>query len=105
MWSRRFLAAFLSTFIALQASAFDRAFPQTAKRGTMSPGAYPSIVVDGETRSLSTAARVWNAENLIQVPASLQSSGVAINYTENEQGEVDRVWVLTPEEASRKLAK
>ncbi|MDB5771054.1 MAG: hypothetical protein JWM42_1428 [Burkholderia sp.] len=101
MWGRGFLIAFLSVVSALPAYAFDRSFPPGAKRGTMSPAAYPAVVIDGKTRNLSMAARIWNQDNLIQVPDSLRVNESAVNYTENEQGEIDRVWILSRDEANR----
>jgi hypothetical protein len=101
MWRRFFLIASLSTAIAFPALAFERPFPQTAKRGTMSPANYPEILIDGQARRLSVGARIWNQQNMIQLPAYLQGSGFTVNYTVNPQGEIDRVWILTAEEANR----
>jgi hypothetical protein len=105
MWSRRFLIGFLSVMTALPALALDRPFPQTAKRGKMSPAHYPEIVIDGKKRILSAGSRIWNQDNLIEMPASLRGSDMVVNYTEDMQGEIDRVWILRSEEASRPLPK
>jgi hypothetical protein len=105
MWSRRFLILLLSVAATLPASAFDRPFPPSAKRGTMTPAQHPSIVIDGKNRNLSPGARIWNQDNLIEMPASLRGNALVVNYTENEQGDIDRVWILTQEEASRSSAK
>jgi hypothetical protein len=103
MWSRGFLAIFLAAVSTFPAFAFDRTFPPGAKRGTMSPAPYPAVVIDGKTRTFSMAARIWNQDNLIEVPASLRGNDFAVNYTENEQGDIDRIWILRQEEASRTL--
>lgn len=105
MWSRHFLVFLLSAGVTLAAAAFDRPFPPNAKRGTMTPASYPSIVIDGKARSLSAGARIWNQDNLIEMPASLRGSGLAVNYTEDGEGDIDRVWILTRDEASRPPAK
>lgn len=105
MRSRHLLIVFLSAVITLPALAFERPFPQGIKRGKMAPAAYPSIVIDGKTRSLSAGARIWNQDNRIELPASLRGSDLTVNYTENDQGDIDRVWILTKEEASRPPAK
>jgi hypothetical protein len=105
MWSRRFLMLVLSATITTSGWAFDRPFPANAKRGTMTPALYPSIVISGTTRKLSVAARIWNQDNLIQVPASLPARDFTVNYTEDTQGEIDRVWILTSEEARKPLVK
>ena len=102
MWATRFLIGFLLAALALSAAAFDRPFPASAKRGTMSPANHPQIVIDGKTRNLTVAARIWNSENLIEMPAALRGSGFQVNYTEDSQGDIDRVWILTADEASQK---
>lgn len=85
--------------------ALDRPFPAPTQRGRMSPGMYPEIVIDGTVRRLSPGARIWNESNLIEMPAAMRGSDLVVNYTVDFQGEIDRVWVLTPEEASEPVAK
>lgn len=67
----------------------------------MSPAHHPQIVIDGKTRSLSVAARIWNTDNLIEMPAALRGSDFKVNYTEDSQGDIDRVWILNADEASQ----
>ena len=108
MWRRRFLIGFLSSMTALAAlpaSALDRPFPAPTKRGKLTPAAHPAIVIDGKTRLLSPGARIWNENNLVEMPASLRGTDLPVNYTENDQGDIDRVWILTPEEAREPLAR
>ena len=69
----------------------------------MTPASYPEIVIDGQLRHLAPGARIWNTENLIEMPAALRGSGLTVNYTEDTQGAIDRVWILSPEEASEPL--
>ena len=102
--SRLLLLAGLSLAV-LPASAFERNFPETVKRGRVTPGDYPAIIIDGKSRYLSAGARIWNEDNMIEQPASLRGSGLSANYTENFEGDVDRVWLLRPEEARQPLTK
>lgn len=98
------LSAGISAFLALAVSsvlAFERPFPPIAKRGEMSPAAHPAIVINGKQRSLSPGARIWNSDNLIEMPASLRDGRYVVNYTEDNSGQIDRVWMLTREEARR----
>ncbi len=69
----------------------------------MSPAPYPQIVIEGRTRQLSPGARIWNEDNLIQMPASLRGSDLVVNYTEDAQGDIDRVWILTADEARQPI--
>ena len=105
MWRRPLLTISLSVMLALPAMAFDRPFPAPTKRGHMSPGAHPEIAIDGKLRRLSPGARIWNQNNLIEMPAALRGTNIVVNYTEDAQGEIDRVWILTPEEANQPVAK
>lgn len=86
---------------ALSAQAFERPFPEVAKRGKMSPAIYPTLVIDGTTRRLSAGGRIWNTDNLIQMPATIRDGEYIVNYTETLQGDIDRVWILTAEEAQK----
>jgi hypothetical protein len=105
MWIRRFPLLVLLAGITLSAAAFERPFPQHAKRGMMTPATYPAIMIDGKNRHLTPGSRIWNQDNLIEMPAALRGSDLAVNYTEDIQGDIDRVWILTKEEASRPAAK
>lgn len=91
--------------LALPAMAFERPFPAPTKRGHMSPGAHPEIVIDGKLRRLAPGGRIWNQNNMLEMPAAVRGSDLVVNYTEDIHGEIDRVWILTPEEAGQPLAK
>lgn len=95
----------LCCLTALGAAAGERPFPQSTKRGTMSQAKHPFIVIDGKTRQLAPGARIWNQENLIDMPATLRGSTFKVNYTEDTQGEIDRVWILTPDEIKEPLSR
>ena len=101
---RGLLAAGLAT-TAFAAAALERNFPDTVKRARITPSVYPAIVINGKVRNLSAGARIWNEDNRIELPASLRGSGLPANYTENFEGDIDRVWLLSPEEARIPLPK
>lgn len=105
MWSRHFLVFLLSAGVSFAATAFERPFPPNAKRGKMTPAPYPVIVINGKDRTLSAGARIWNQDNLIEMPAALRGSGIPVNYTEDGQGDIDRIWMLTDEEAASSSPK
>jgi len=105
MWRRPFLTISLSVLLAVPAMAFERPFPAPTKRGKMSPGAHPEIMIDGKLRRLAPGGRIWNESNLLEMPAALRGSDIVVNYTEDAHGQIDRVWILTPEEASQSVAK
>lgn len=105
MWIRRSLALLLPLLILapLTALAAGRPFPPTAKRGKMTPAIHPAIVIDGKTRLLSPAARIFNQDNTIDMPASLRGRDIVVNYQEDSDGQILNVWMLTPEEARERL--
>lgn len=103
MRRRPLLFLFLAAQLLLPAQAFERPFPPGAKRGTMSSAPHPDIVIGGEPRRLAPGARIWNADNLIEMPAALDVSNVPVNYTEDPEGAIDRVWILTGEEARQSI--
>jgi len=100
MWLRGLLACLAAMVLAAPASAFDRQFPPAARRGTLTPAAYPEVVIDGSLRRLAPGARIWNEKNLIVLPASLRGSA-PVNYTEDASRQIDRIWMLSADEARR----
>ena len=97
----RFLCLLMLASAAVSAWSFERPFAPTAKRGQLSMEEYPSISIDGKERRLSAGAWIRNERNTIDMPVSLRGRRYVVNYTENAQGELDRVWILSPEEAQR----
>ena len=95
------VVAVLAATVTAPALAFERPFPTFAKRGTMKPGLFPTITIDGRPRILTPGGRIWSADNLIAMPASLPEINVVVNYTEDEQSYIDRVWILSAEEAAQ----
>jgi hypothetical protein len=86
------------------ANAFERPFPETAQRATMSSlSTYPIIQLNKKKRTLSVGARIWNQQNMIEMPSYIQGTSFTVNYTEDMNGDIDRVWILTPQEAKKSL--
>lgn len=103
MDKRHFLLA-LAGLISLPALANPepRPFPANAKRGKLTAGYAPDIYIDGKLRQLSPAARIVSEENMTITPGSLREKDVVVNYTEDMNGLIDRVWILTREEAQQR---
>jgi hypothetical protein len=96
----RLFVVFFLLLGALPAHAFDRPFPPLAQRGAMTPASYPVMIINNEKRTLSAGARIWNQHNLIEMPSMLRGENLVVNFTQNAQGEIDRVWILTAAEAA-----
>ena len=60
------------------------------------------ITIDGKLRQLSPAARIVSEDNLSVVPGSLADKDIIVNYTEDMNGYIDQVWILTRAEARMK---
>jgi hypothetical protein len=98
---RHFLLFLFVAATALSALALDRQFPQNAKRGTMSPAIFPAIVIDGKTRALSVGSRIWNQNNMTELANMLRPGEYLVHYTEDLNGEINRVWILSDVEAGK----
>jgi hypothetical protein len=90
-----------SVLFCQPALAFERLFPPIAKRGQLSLEDYPTIVLNNKERRLSAGAWIRNQNNTIDMPVSLRGRQYTVNYTENAQGEINRVWILSPQEAEQ----
>lgn len=103
---RHFVALLATCCMPGATMAYERAFPDTVQRATMSSLAnYPTILLDKKTYTLAVGARIWNQANLIQMPATIDGTRFTVNYTTDIHGQVDRVWILTPEEAGKPRKK
>ncbi|RBA23272.1 hypothetical protein [Herminiimonas fonticola] len=101
MRTRILLISVAFAVTSFSAQAFERPFPAGAKRGVMTPAVAPAIIINDKTRTLTAGARIWNQNNTIDMPAALRGSKLPVNYTEIASGEIDRVWILTEEEAKQ----
>lgn len=100
---RKLSALLLAAMLALPAFAIDRPFPANILRGKFTPGYFPDIMLDGKPRQLSPSARIFNQDNRIEMPAALRGSDIVVNYTVDGMGYIDRIWILTDDEAAQKV--
>jgi hypothetical protein len=100
----KFLVHCLIALFALccAASAMaERTFPQNAKRGEMKAFQYPYMKIGDKTLHLSAGSRIYNEQNFIIMPASLQKQAAQIMFATDIGGELSEVWLLTAEEARK----
>ncbi|MBI3528961.1 MAG: hypothetical protein HY067_13445 [Betaproteobacteria bacterium] len=93
-------AAILVLAGATQALA-ERTFPEQAKRGDLKAYEYPSMKIGDNVYRLSPGSRIFNQQNLIIMPASLQVQTAPVMYILDTSGDLSRIWLLTGEEAAR----
>jgi hypothetical protein len=102
----RFIACIaLGLALAAPAHALDRLFPPQTKRGEMSNVDFPAVKINGTERKLSAGAWIKNENNTIDMPVTLRGRQFTVNYTEDGEGNVNRVWILSPAEAAKPLPK
>lgn len=99
----RAISLILAAALALPALAVERPFPAQVLRGKFTPGYFPDITLDGKARQLSPAARIFNEDNRIEMPAAVRGKDLVVNYTVDSMGNIDRIWILTAEEAAQKV--
>ena len=95
----------LALAFAAPAHALDRLFPPQTKRGELSNVDFPTVKINGAERRLSAGAWIKNENNTIDMPVTLKGRQFTVNYTEDNEGNVNRVWILSPAEASVPLPK
>jgi len=60
-----------------------------------------AVTVDDKAMQLAAGATVRNQQNLIIVPMSIPRGGAWADYVLDRDGQVLRVWLLTPDELAR----
>ncbi|RJX30781.1 MAG: hypothetical protein C4516_08485 [Oxalobacter sp.] len=100
---RQIIAGLALMGLALSATAIERWFPLGTKRGVASFASYPKLYIDKVERKTSPGLRVWNTNNTIQFLSEAKGEKVIINYAEDTDNSINRIWILTPREAEKPL--
>src|SRR5690348_11486659 len=75
--------------------------PQDSKRGYVRHIDEMAVAVNGKAMQLTPGAQIRNQQNLIIVPTAIPPGGAWADYVLNADGQVFRVWLLTPAELAR----
>ena len=110
-WTAKFLVliASFALFAGAALAQFEeiginiRKFPPDAKRGELVILGAPDASMDGRPDRLAPGVRIRDAKNALVLSGTLVNARLLVNYTRNNTGLVQTVWVLTPEEAALKL--
>jgi len=97
---RILLAAVVFAFTASAALAQFRTIPADAKRATMSHVQGMTVEIDGKRTLLAAGAQIRDGRNMIVLPTAVPP-GVRIKYLADAQGQVARVWILSPQEEAQ----
>ena len=87
---------------AVASASAAREFPVKAKRGDMKAYQYPFMKIGDKTLRLSAGSRIFNEQNMIIMPASLQKQSAPVMVVIDMNGQLSEVWLLTPEEAKQR---
>jgi hypothetical protein len=102
-WISRLLASAglaLCAHLAV-AQIVTRVIPDDTRRATISHLQDMYVSVDGTPALLSPGALIRDRNNLIIVPSALPREGALAEYAVDAGGQINRVWLLTSEEAAR----
>jgi len=91
--------------LLLAAAALARPFPGDARRGYIQHVQEMSVTLNGTRATLAPGAVIRNQNNLIIVPAALPSGGAWAAYVLDRNGQIFRVWLLTPGEQSQPIGR
>jgi len=75
--------------------------PEDSRRGYIRHVEEMAVTVDDKAMQLAAGATVRNQQNLIIVPMSIPRGGAWADYVLDRDGQVLRVWLLTPDELAR----
>ena len=82
------------------ASAQVRSIPADAKVGQIRHLQDMLVEIDGAPQQLAPGAQIRDESNRIIMPIAIPP-GTRVKYLVDAAGQVQRVWILTPEEAQR----
>ena len=101
---RILLATVLFSFAALAAQAQLRTIPAEAKRAKLSHVQGMTVELDGKQTVLAAGAQIRDANNMIVLPTALPS-GSLVKFMPDMQGQLWRIWILSPQEVAQPDAK
>jgi len=75
--------------------------PQDSRRGYIRHVQEMAVTVDDKAMQLAAGAVIRDRQNLIIVPVTIPREGAWAAYNLDRDGQIFRVWLLTPEELAR----
>ncbi len=83
------------------AQARPSPIPQDSRRGYIRHVQEMAVTVDDKTMQLAAGAVIRDQQNLIIVPVTIPRGGAWAAYNLDRDGQIFRVWLLTPDELAR----
>jgi len=100
---KQVLTALLALHVVLfaaTASAQFRTIPKEALRGELTHVMQNIVTVNGQQMRLAPGAQIHAQNNLTIVPSEIPRNSL-VEYTLDRNGDLFKVWILTPKEAAR----
>jgi hypothetical protein len=90
----------LAALLAVPAVAQFRAppIPVDSQRGVIRHLKEMIVAIDDQPVQLAAGAQIRDQQNLIIVPTAIPRGGAWADYVLNGDGQISRVWLLTPDE-------
>jgi hypothetical protein len=92
--------ALLLALAAGGAQAQFRTIAPEAKRGVMRHVEGMTVQINGKRAQLAAGAQIRDGRNMVVVPAAVPPD-VVVKYLLDGQGQLSRVWILSPQEAAQ----
>ena len=101
--SRLFSVGFATAALICASAAWAqlRSIPEDAKRGQLRPGREMIVEINGDSVRLAPGAQIRNRENRIVLPVALPPEAQLVKYLVDSAGMLQRVWILSEEEAAK----
>ena len=87
--------------VAVLAQTRPSPIPEDSRRGYIRHVEEMAVTVDDKAMQLAAGAIIRNQQNLIIVPMSIPREGAWAAYELDRDGQIFRVWLLTPDELAR----
>lgn len=79
----------------------QRNFPANALRGELVVTGAPEITLNGKAARLSPGSRIRGPNQMLLMSGAITGEKLVVNYTIEQYGLVQDVWVLRPEEIKK----
>ncbi len=89
-----------SLAVAVWAQSLARTIPSEARRGELTHLMQGMVSVNGQRMKLAPGALIYAQNNLTVVPSEVPPNSL-VDYTLDRNGDLFKVWILTPAEAAR----
>ena len=80
------------------AAGVARSFPEKSLLGSMTPGIFPQVSINGTPMRFAAGALIRNQLNLVVSPATLAGAAWPVRYVLDPAGQIVLAWILTDAE-------